>query len=217
MKRTIFNLILTIIMLSSTAFASDNSLNAVFLEGTDSGYNVILRTDRVTNIKKTVQADGTLLLDLKNISTSENLDTRYINTKNVNNMVVENAGENSVKIYIQAEDIEKADIIFDTPAAPPIVVSDGLTKKEIGWIAVIFLAVLAISGSFKRTVEIEEKIALKKDMTEREIKLYKEFKSDILTSAKIDYRLKQHIAEKGMSNTIKRADTIRNLQKMSCR
>lgn len=217
MKRTIFNLILTFIMLSSTAFASDNSLNAVLLEGTDTGYNVILRTDRVTNLKKTIQADGTLLLDLKNISTSESIDTRYINTKDVNNLVVENSGENAVKIYIQAKDIEKADIIFDTPAAPPIVVTDGLTKKEIGWIAAIFFAALAILGSFKKTVEIDEKIALKNDMTEREIKLYKEFKSDILTSAKIDYRLRQHMAEKDMTNTIKRADTIRNLQKMSCR
>lgn len=96
MKKILLNLILTVTLLTSTAFASDNSLSAVILEGTPGGYNVILRTDKVTAVKKSIQPDGALLLDLKNISTAINLDTKYINTRNVNNMVVENADRKSV-------------------------------------------------------------------------------------------------------------------------
>lgn len=217
MKRILLNLILTITMLSSAVYASDNSLNAVILEGTSKGYNLILRSDKVTNIKKTIQNDGTLVIDLKNISTSVNLDTRYLNTKDVNNMVVENAANNEVKIYLQAKDAEKTDVIFETPASAPVVVGDGLSKKEFGWIAAAFVLICAFAGSFKRSVEKDVQITLQNDLTEREIKMYKDLKSDILVSAKIDSRLREQRAMRNMTNTVRRADTIRNLQKMSLR
>jgi len=217
MRKIFLNLIVIIMMLTTAANAADNNLNSVLLEGTESGYNVVLRTDKVTAVKKTIQPDGALLLDLKNISSPVNLDTRYVNVKNVNNMVVENIGGNEVKIYIQAEGIEKADIIFETPAASPYVVSDGVSKKQAGWTIAAFVFMLVLAGSFKKSVAKDEKISLQNDLTEREIKLYKEMKSNIMTSAKIDSRLKQYRASKNMSSPVKRADTIRGLQKISCK
>lgn len=204
-------------MLSSAALAADNSLHAVILEGTDNGYNVILRTDKVSGVKKTVQADGTLLIDVKNTSTSVNMDTKYINTRDVNNVIVENAGGNEVKIYVQGKNADKADIIFDTPASAPVVVSDGISKKQITWIAAAFLMICIMSGSFKKSVEKDEKVTLRNDLTEREIKMYKDLKSDIMTSAMIDSKLRRQCAERNMSAAVRKAETIRALQKMSCR
>lgn len=204
-------------MLSSAALAADNSLHAVILEGTDNGYNVILRTDKVSGVKKTVQADGTLLIDVKNTSTSVNMDTKYINTRDVNNVIVENAGGNEVKIYVQGKNADKADIIFDTPASAPVVVSDGISKKQITWIAAAFLMICIMSGSFKKSVEKDEKVTLRNDLTEREIKMYKDLKSDIMTSAMIDSKLRRQRAERNMSAAVRKAETIRALQKMSCR
>ena len=100
MRKIFLNLIVIVMMLTSVVYASDNSLNSILLEGTDNGYNIILRTDKVAQVKKTIQPDGALLIDIKNISSPVNLDTRYVNVKNVNNMVVENSGNNDVKIYI---------------------------------------------------------------------------------------------------------------------
>lgn len=204
-------------MLSSAALAADNSLHAVILEGTDNGYNVILRTDKVSGVKKTVQADGTLLIDVKNTSTSVNMDTKYINTRDVNNVIVENAGGNEVKIYVQGKNADKADIIFDTPASAPVVVSDGISKKQITWIAAAFLMICIMSGSFKKSVEKDEKVTLRNDLTEREIKMYKDLKSDIMTSAMIDSKLRRQRAERNKSAAVRKAETIRALQKMSCR
>lgn len=204
-------------MLSSAALAADNSLHAVILEGTDNGYNVILRTDKVSGVKKTVQADGTLLIDVKNTSTSVNMDTKYINTRDVNNVIVENAGGNEVKIYVQGKNADKADIIFDTPASAPVVVSDGISKKQITWIAAAFLMICIMSGSFKKSVEQDEKVTLRNDLTEREIKMYKDLKSDIMTSAMIDSKLRRQRAERNMNAAVRKAETIRALQKMSCR
>ncbi len=217
MKKIFLNLIFTLIMLSSAALAADNSLHAVILEGTDNGYNVILRTDKVSGVKKTVQADGTLLIDVKNTSTSVNMDTKYINTRDVNNVIVENAGGNEVKIYVQGKNADKADIIFDTPASAPVVVSDGISKKQITWIAAAFLMICIMSGSFKKSVEKDEKVTLRNDLTEREIKMYKDLKSDIMTSAMIDSKLRRQRAERNMSAAVRKAETIRALQKMSCR
>ena len=198
---------------TSGAFAADNSLNAVILEETPKGYNVVLRSDRVAPVKKVVKSNGVLNIDLKNISTALNLDTKYINTKNVNNMIVENLPNNMVKIFIQAEGIENADIIFDTPASTPVVVSDNLSNKQIGWIAAAFLLICFMAGSFKKSVEADEKISLHNDLTEREIKLYRELKSDILTDAEIDNRLRKHLAAKRSAKMNFQGVTIRSLQK----
>ena len=145
------------------------------------------------------------------------MDTKYINTQNINNVIVENAGNNEVKIYVQGQNGDKADIIFDTPASAPVVVSEGISKKQITWIAAAFLMICVMSGSFKKSVEKDEKVALRNDLTEREIKMYKDLKSDIMTSAKIDSKLRLQRAERNINEAIKKAETIRALQRMSCR
>lgn len=216
MKKLFVNLILIITMLTSAAFASDNSLNSIIIEGVSSdSYNVVLRTDRVANIKKSVPADGTLLLELKNITTSLNLDTKYINAGNIDNVIVENTSNNGVNIYIQGIDAVGTDVIFDTPAAPPVVVSDGISKKQIGWIAAAFILICAAAGSFRKSAEKDARITYKNDLTEREIKFYKEYKSDIVTSARIDNKIRENLAKARIANITQRAKTIRSLQKMS--
>ena len=216
MKKLFVNLILIITMLASTAFASDNSLNSIIIEGVSpDSYNVVVRTDRVANIKKSVPADGTLLLELKNITTSLNLDTKYINAGNIDNVIVENTSNNGVNIYIQGIDAVGTDVIFDTPAAPPVVVSDGISKKQIGWIAAAFILICAAAGSFRKSAEKDARITYKNDLTEREIKFYKEYKSDIVTSARIDNKIRENLAKARIANITQRAKTIRSLQKMS--
>ncbi len=219
MKKILLSLIIIISMISSAAFASDNSLNSIIIEGvSDDSYNVILRTDKVANIKKLINDSGVLVLELKNIATSLNMDTKYINANNIDNVIVENTPSNGVNIYIEAPKSSKADVIFDTPAAPPVVVGDGISRNQIGWIAAAFVLVFAMAGSFRRSAEKDARVTYKNDLTEREIKFYKEYKSDILTSARIDSKIKESLAKARIANIAKNAQktaTIRSLQKMS--
>lgn len=141
MKNLILTLMFSMIFSILPSSAADNNLNSVVLEGTEAGYNVILRADKVTKLKKTVTDENTLIIDLKNTTTSDSVDTRYINTKDVNNVVVE-AKNNEVKIYIQAKNINNSNIIFDTPASAPVVVGDSLSKKAMGWTAFALFFVL---------------------------------------------------------------------------
>lgn len=214
MKKIFISLILLLTILSTSAFAFENILNAVVVEGTPNGNNLILRTDTAAVIKKSILSDGTLEIDIKNIAASMSMDTKYINPNGINNVTIENIGNNEVKIFVQGENADRTSIIFDTPASAPIVVSDGLSKKQIGWIATVFILTCILAGSFKHSVEKDERVSIKNDLTEREIKLYKELKSDIITSAKIDNMIKQRITKR-INNSVKRADTIRAMQKMA--
>ena len=78
--------------------------------------------------------------------------------------------------------------------------------------------VFAMAGSFRRSAEKDARVTYKNDLTEREIKFYKEYKSDILTSARIDSKIKESLAKARIANIAKNAQktaTIRSLQKMS--
>ena len=92
-------------MTISTVCASDNLLNTVILEGTDGGYNVVLRTDNVASVKKTVNSDNKITLDVKGVTSANSISTLYKNTSQANTVIVENTGNNSVRIQIQAKDI----------------------------------------------------------------------------------------------------------------
>ena len=212
MKNLILTLMFSMIFSILPACATDNNLNSVVLEGTEAGYNVILRADKVTKLKKTVTDENTLIIDLKNTTTSDSVDTRYINTKDVNNVVVE-AKNNEVKIYIQAKNINNSNIIFDTPASAPVVVGDSLSKKAMGWTAFAFVLLCLILSSFKKSNEEEDVSALKEDLKDREIRLYKNYKMEVLNAAKIDYRLKQQYLKRNGAH----AETIRHLQKLTMR
>lgn len=113
---------------SLKAFASDNVLQAVQIDGVKDSYNIVLRSDDTAELKKTVQAPNKMILTLKGIRASKSINTIYNNTANVDSVVVEPIGENEIKILIQADNVDKAEINFDTLKTPLGVL--GSSNKE---------------------------------------------------------------------------------------
>jgi len=103
---------------TSKVFASDNVLQAIQIDGVKDSYNVILKSDDVAEIKKTIQAPNKMIINLKGIRASKAINTIYNNTSSVDSVVVEPTGEDSVKILIQAENANNAEIHFDTLKTP---------------------------------------------------------------------------------------------------
>lgn len=99
-------------------FASDNVLQAIQIDGVKDSYNVILKSDDVAEVKKTIQAPNKMVINLKGIRASKAINTIYNNTSNVDSVVVEPTGEDSVKILIQADNASNAEINFDTLKTP---------------------------------------------------------------------------------------------------
>ena len=107
-----------IVFIGNNAFASDNVLQAIQVDGIKDSYNIILKSDDVAELKKTVQAPNKMVLNLKGIRASKTINTIYNNTSNVDSVVVEPIGEDSVKILIQADNAENAQVHFDTLKTP---------------------------------------------------------------------------------------------------
>lgn len=212
MKKLI--LIITVFLVTMTAaFAGDNFLNTVILEGAENGYNVILRSDSIASVKKIAEGENRLTLDIKGITSAGNLSTLYRNTSNANSVIVENSGSNSVKIHINAKNAVHSNIIFDTPASSPVVVSDTLSRNTLLW---SILAFVALSSIFFMTKNIKDDPhadiaeALQKNMRDREIEMYKNYRKELLTIPSIDYKVKNP----RVKEAIRRADTIRHLQRV---
>lgn len=112
----------------NNAFASDNVLQAIQIDGVKDSYNVILKSDDVAEVKKTVQAPNKMILNLKGIRASKTINTIYNNTSSVDSVVVEPTSDDSVKISIQADNVGSAEIHFDSLKTPLGVL--GNTEKK---------------------------------------------------------------------------------------
>lgn len=208
-------LFISIFLLTTcAALAGDNFLNAVILEGTENGYNIILRSDNLANVKRSVEGQNQLTLEVKGLSAASTLSTLYKNTSNANSVIVENAGSNSVKIHVNAENISNSNIIFDTPASSPVVVTDSISKNTLIWSILAFVGLSSIffmSKNIKDDPHVEVAEAIQKSMRDREIEMFKNYRKELLTIPSIDYKIKNP----RVKEAIRRADTIRHLQRVA--
>ena len=210
-------LILTLLIFSITsARAADNYLNTVILEGAESGYNVILRSDSLAAVKRIPEGQNKLTLEVKGATASNSLSTIYKNTSDANSVIVENAGANAVKVHINAKDAVNSNIIFDIPGSSPVVVSDTVSKNMLLWSALAFVMLSGLffmSKNIKEDPHAEIAEALQKNMRDREIEMYRNYRKELLTIPSIDYKIKNPRVQ----DVIRRADTIRHLQRTAKR
>ena len=214
MKKILLTVIMTLIISCGMAFSAENYLNAVILEGTGSGYNVILRSDGIASVKRTVEDANKIVLNIKGLTASDNMTTLYRNTSAANGIIVENAGHNEVKIQIQGKNVSKSEIMFDNPAAAPVVVPDKISNKAFGWgVLALFAICILFAKSRNIKVDSKEKInaAVRKNMRDREIAMYKNYRKELLTKPSIDYKIKSPRIQRA----IREAETIRHLQRIS--
>lgn len=106
------------VCISNKVLASDNVLQAIQVNGVKDSYNIILKSDDVADLKKTIQAPNKMVLNLKGIRASKTINTIYNNTSSVDSVVVEPTGEDTVKILIQADNVSNAGVHFDTLKTP---------------------------------------------------------------------------------------------------
>ena len=152
------------------ASAAENYLNTVVLEEGENGYNISLRSDLPAKVKKTIISNDKILLTLKGISISNNVNTLYKNTSNANNIIVEPVGNEEMNVYVFAKDIAGANVIFNTPNSAPIPVGDRFAKEKLTWVVFsVALLVLMINSLKSRDRRIVKKLT----MREREIAFYK--------------------------------------------
>ncbi len=196
MKRIL--LILSIFFIGLAVQAADNYLHTIVLEGTDDGYNIILKTDVLPQVKKTIKNKDNLILYIKGIKTSDSVNALYKSTNDVNSLVVENTASDEIKVYIQAKDIAKATVMAKTNGGEPIIISERFPLEKVIW-SIIVLGILAIVvKSAKAITDYENSIVIKKDIKDREIELYRSFQKELADMPNINCKIKNAYASNVM-------------------
>lgn len=189
LKKILFTLI---IFTGLSAYAGDNFLNSVVIDNNDGDMSVILRSDEVTKVKKEVESSDKVILTLKGIAQSPNINTLYKNAKDVNGLIIQNDGNNDLKVYIEAPNIAKADIIFDTPNSAPITVSDSTDEERVLWSVISIAILLLVMRSAKNICTEPPKKDINEIIKEREKELYRNFQKEVASMPSIGYKLKAY-------------------------
>lgn len=213
LKKLILILTLIVTFTVNTAQAGTNFLNSVVLEKGEDGYNIILRSDNTAKVKKSIQSADKIVLTLNGITTSNNINTLYKNTPDVNNIILDNSDSNILKIYIQAPDIAKANIVFETPNSAPIAVGDNFAHEKIIW-SVISLLLLFMAMRSAKNINTGNPLydLHQKALREREMEMYKNFKDELKRMPAMNYNIN---SRSYTTNVVRRNETIRDTIKNS--
>lgn len=93
------NLLLTIILFTGmSAFSAENYLNSVVISENEGKTSIVLRSDETAKVKKEITASDKIVLTLKGISQSPNINTLYKNVPNINSLIIQNDNANDLKI-----------------------------------------------------------------------------------------------------------------------
>jgi|GEM_PF-755985 len=212
-KKLITSFIIIFTFTALSAFAATNYLNSVVLEKKDNNYNIILRSDNQAKVRKIVQSSDRIILSLKGIDAANTLSTLYKDTSDVNSLVVENTGNNELRIYIQAPEISKANIVFETPASAPMAVDANSTFKNVIWSFLILAFIVIIAKSTRMLNKYEKNTDINRSIKDREVEMYKNFKREMAVMQNMKPNINYKIRKSAYtSNSIRKAETIRNYQ-----
>ncbi len=197
-------ILLTLILFSGlSAFASENYLNSVVVSKNDGKTSIILRTDEITKVKKEVEAADKIVVTLKGVTQSPALNTLYKNISDVNGLIIQSENNGELKIYVEAPEIAKADVVFETPNSAPITVINKINEEKAVWSVISIALLLLIMNSAKKMAKEPEKQDITEIIKEREKALYKNFQKEVATIPSINYKLK------GYRKHVLKGETIR--------
>lgn len=187
-------LTLTILFFGLAVQASENFLHTVVLEGTDDGYNIILKSDELPQVKKSIKGNDNIVLDVKGITTSAAVNAIYKSTNDVNSLIVENVANDELKIYVQAKDISKATIMAQTKSGEPVILSERFPLEKVLWSFAVLVILAMLAKSAKSITDYENSLVIKKDIKDREIELYRNFQKELASMPNINCKIKNAYA-----------------------
>lgn len=194
---SIFTFLIVFLFSSSVVKAAGNSLHTITLEKNNSGYNIILGSDKVAKVTKKTPSDDELVMTLYGVTSSGTVNALYKGTNNINSLIIENSAPNKLKVYIKAENIKDSTIMIEPIVGETTIVAESVPLDKVLWVMFVLALFAVIFKVSKDISEDEDKIFIKKDIKDREIELYKKYKSKNFATASIssnsDLRMKKMI------------------------
>ena len=97
--------------------ATDNVLQSIQIDSFKDTYNIVLKSDEKPESKRVITDDNKMMLTLKGVRISQDLNTIY-NATNIDSVTVEPVGNDTVNVSFQAQNVSHANLIFDTLDTP---------------------------------------------------------------------------------------------------
>ena len=177
----LFGFLITFILSGLAAFASGNYLHTITLEKNNTGYNVLLSSDKMAKVTKKTPSENELVLELSGITSSDTVNALYKGTNNIDSLVVENTAPNKLKIYISADNIKNTTVIMEPQNGETTIVGETIPLDKTLW-GVFVLALFCVIFKVSKDISEEDnKILIKKDIKDREIEMYKRYRNELVS------------------------------------
>lgn len=188
-----FSFLIAFMFTSLAVGAKTNMLHTITLEKNGNGYNILLKTDATTKVTKKLLADNEIVLELSGIKSSDTVNALYKGTDSIDNLVVEKTGKSNLKIYITADNIRNSSVIMQSVNGQSIIVTDGFPLNKTLWSIFVLIGFGVIFAVCKKETEAETQIGHHKDIKEREIALYREYRKNFEEDMNINSKnMKMH-------------------------
>lgn len=159
--------------------AAGNSLHTITLEKNNSGYNIVLGSDKIAKVVKKTPSENELVMEASGISSSETVNAIYKGTNSIDGLVIENTAPNKLKISISAENIKNSTVMMESINGETAIVGETVPVDKILWVVFVMALFGVIFKISKDITEEDEKILIKKDIKDREIQLYRKYRNEM--------------------------------------
>lgn len=118
------------------AWADQNRLSAIEIKNSQNGYQILLKSDKATVVRKTTESSDDVTLVLKGVTPIEAVGTVYNNVPEIENVIIEPVSSNNTKVTIHGPKIATASVAFEPTSLASTssvgnTVSDNSGVKEI--------------------------------------------------------------------------------------
>jgi len=108
----------------SASCVEANTLSEIQINPESTGYSIVLKTDEVTQIKKTVSADNKMTIELKDVEISSDLNTIYNDVSDIDNVTVSPLAKNGTKIVLKGKNVNNSKVSFEQNITPVSIIND---------------------------------------------------------------------------------------------
>ncbi len=92
--------------------APSSTLSAVEIKDSDNGYQVVLKADKFSEIRKTSESRDDIILDIKGMLPLESVGTVYNNVPDIDSVMIQSENKEDTRIIIHGKNIASANVYF---------------------------------------------------------------------------------------------------------
>ncbi len=162
-----------------SADAKTNQLHTITLENNGESYNIVLDADFVPQVTKKIVSDSELILKLSGITSADTVNALYKGTEHVDNLVIENAGLNNLNIYINAPNIKSSSVMVQPLNGQKTLVGESFPADKVIWSVFVLIVLATVAKRSVRKTNEDSNILIKRDIKDREIALYKQYRRSL--------------------------------------